>query len=294
MWRPAPCGLQLTSGMDFTIAEVSPKEQVGLSPTSSSSAWGSCTRKTSSQSVWLPFRRAGGLREQTLLVQAGETQGGVAVCRSWGQTPLLILGCLRGSGGLAESPGAQVLAAAPVGGLFCHVDTSAGRCCVGALVLASDASGLASTSCQHQSSPAHHWLGTMRMGTQPCLQARPGSSPSHQGASVSPGGSPQPHARLLLIHPECLQVGSQPRGGLALASSGLATVLPHRGHTAHCSGGLPCPSGGLPQSAPHDRRVHAAHRGALLQHGALETGGGMPWAPKDISHLRPLLQDWEE
>lgn len=71
----------------FHSRRVSPKEQVGLSPTSSCSAWGSCSRKTSSQNVWLPFKRAGGLREQTLLVQAGETWGGVAVCRSWGQTP---------------------------------------------------------------------------------------------------------------------------------------------------------------------------------------------------------------
>ena len=165
MWRPTPYGLQLNSGMDFTTADVPPKEQVSQGPTASSSARGSCTRKMSSQNVWLPFRRAGGLREQTLLVQAGETWGGVAVCRSWGQMPLLILGCLQGGGGPTESPGAQVLAAAPMGGLFCHVDTGAGLHCTGALVLASDASGLASTSCQHKSSPAHHWLGTMSMGT---------------------------------------------------------------------------------------------------------------------------------
>ena len=37
-----------------------------------------------------------------------------------------------------------------------------------------------------------------------------------------------------------------------------------------------------------------AHKGALLQGGVLETGGGMPWAPKDISHIKPLIQDWEE
>ena len=142
----------------------SPKEQVGLSPSSSSSAWGSCSRKASSQNVWLPFRRAGGLREQTLLARLGRPGVGWQSAGARVRPPT-DPGVPLGRRGPVDSPGAQMLAAAPVGGLCCQVGTSAGRHRVGALLLASDASGLASTNCPHPSSPAHHWLGTTRLGS---------------------------------------------------------------------------------------------------------------------------------
>ena len=159
-------------------------------------------------------------------------------------------------------------------------------------LLASDASGLASTSCPHPYlSLVTKQPALPTTGWAPCAW---GASPAHSKSrgQRQPWGLLCPHMWLLSVHPECPQVSTW-GAGLGRQWAGHCP-MPHWGHTAHCSGGLPCPSGSLPQSAPHDRRVLAAHRGALQQHGALGTGWGMPWAPKDISHLRPLIQDWEE
>lgn len=128
--------------------------------------------------------------------QAGETRGGVAVCRSQGQTPA-DHGAPPGRRDPADSPGARMLAAAPVGDLCCQVGTSAGQHRMGALLLASDASGLASTSCLHPSSPAHHWLGTTGLGSWPCPQQVQGPAPATRGQR-QPWGLPlAPHAAAL-------------------------------------------------------------------------------------------------